>query len=89
MNFKACFTFFPYKSDTVSKEVKYFAEKLKKTFEELNVNIVEYEKSLTRIPILKVWKAVLKMLVNNLIYLCRKLFYFPHKYIYLYYFIYF
>jgi hypothetical protein len=67
-------TFFPYKSENVSKEVIYFADKLKETFKELNANVVEYDKALTTIPILKTWKAVMKMLLNNLIYVFRGIF---------------
>ncbi len=67
-------TFFPYKQENVSKEVLYFAEKLKETFKELNANVVEYDKALTTISILKTWKAVIKILFNNLIYIFRKIF---------------
>ncbi len=67
-------TFFPYENGSVSPEILYFSEKLKKTFEELKVNIVDYDEALTAIPLYKVWKAVTKMLVNNLIYLFRNIF---------------
>ena len=72
-------TFFPHNKEHVSREIQYFSEKLKKTFEELNVNIVKYEKALVKIPLLKVWKAVLKMLLNNILYLIRNIFGLPQK----------
>lgn len=67
-------TFFPYKKDGLSNEIIDFSKKLKKTFEELNVNIVDYDKALLTIPLFKVWKAVLKMLINNILYVFRKIF---------------
>ncbi len=72
-------TFFPYDEGKISSEILNFNTKLKKTFEELNVNIVPYKEALTTIPILKVWKAVLKMLLNNIVYLFRSLLGLPQK----------
>lgn len=72
-------TFFPFVAESVSSEIKYFATKLRKTFEELNVNIVPYEESLTTISLFKVWKAVIKMLLNNALYLFRQTFHLSQK----------
>lgn len=72
-------TFFPYDVNKVSSEIMHFAEKLEQTFKELNVNIIPFEESLTKVPISKVLKSVLKMCINNIIYLFRKTFRLPQK----------
>ena len=66
--------FFPCEEKNISPEILYFAKKLKKTFEEMKVNIVPYEDSLTKVSIFKTWKFVLKILVNNLFYLSSIIF---------------
>lgn len=72
-------TFFPYKREEISDEIFNFSEKLNETFKELRVNVVDYDKALTTIPLLKVWKAVFKMLLNNVLYALREIFRLPQK----------
>ncbi len=72
-------TFFPYDEKKISPEILYFFKKLNEIFSKLNVNVVPYDLALTKVPFLKVGKAVFKMLLNNLIYLFRKLFSLPQK----------
>ena len=71
--------FFPYEEKNISTEILYFVKKLKKAFEEMKVNIVPYEDSLTKTPILKTCKFVLKILINNFFYILRMIFYLPQK----------
>jgi hypothetical protein len=54
-------TFFPFDEVKVSSEVLYFRQKLEDTFNELHVNIVPYEESLTMIPLRKVFRNIIKM----------------------------
>lgn len=75
-------TFFPYEEKYLNKNIKEFIDLLKKTFEELNVNIVPFEKSLTKVPILKVYKNLLNIIINNTIYFFRYIFRLPQKNIY-------
>lgn len=72
-------TFFPYVGSGLSKDITDFNEKLKATFKELNVNIVPYEESLTKVPLLKSLKSVLKVLLNNIIYTGRSILGFSQK----------
>ncbi len=72
-------TFFPHIDPKTSLEVKNFADKLLKTFEELKVNIVPFEKSLTTVPLQKVLKSFSKICINNCIYILRIIFKQPQK----------
>lgn len=72
-------TFFPYDKDSVSREVISFKNKLENTFKDLNVNIVPYDKSLVKIPLYKVFRAVFKMMVSNMVYIIRFVFKLPQK----------
>ncbi len=67
-------TFFPYNPDDVSSEVLLFSRKLEKTFQDLHVNIVPYEDSLTLIPLYKVAKNIFKIFFANIIYISRGIF---------------
>ncbi len=67
-------TFFPYNPDDVSSEVLLFSRKLEKTFQDLHVNIVPYEDSLTLIPLYKVAKNTFKIFFANIIYISRGIF---------------
>jgi hypothetical protein len=64
-------TFFPYVDKNISENIVKFSQRLKETFQELNVNIVPYEKSLIKIPLYKVYKNVIKILINNVLYSIR------------------
>ncbi|MDQ5948944.1 MAG: hypothetical protein QG589_69 [Patescibacteria group bacterium] len=66
-------TFFPFDKTQVSPEVLYFRQKLEDTFNELHVNIVPYGESLTVIPLHKVFRNILKILVANCMYGVRSL----------------
>ena len=72
-------TFFPHVKENASKNIISFSEKLKETFKDLSVNVVPYNESLTKVPLAKSLKSVLKVLVNNLIYSFRHTFGFPQK----------
>lgn len=74
-------TFFPYVGE-VSDNIKNFSVLLRKTFEELNVNIVPFEKALIVIPLKKTLKSFLRICINNIIYFYRYIFGIPQKDIY-------
>lgn len=82
MSDKMNVTFFPYINPETSQEVKDFTKNLKKIFEELKVNIVPFEKSLTKVPYRKIIKSFLKILGNNLMYIIRLISDRPQKNIY-------
>jgi hypothetical protein len=66
-------TFSPY-SDEASTEVRDFSEKLKESFERLNVKVVPYNEIWIKIHFLKRVNRFLKYILNNLIFLLRKTF---------------
>lgn len=72
-------TFFPYYSDNLSANIINFKKKLEKVFAELNVNIVPYEEALTTIPLTKVWKNVIKIVLNNILFKFRNIFGLPQS----------
>ncbi|MEK7538327.1 MAG: hypothetical protein AAB552_00655 [Patescibacteria group bacterium] len=66
-------TFFPYDPRSASAQVLKFLQQLEKTFLELNVNIVPYEKALVKIPTRKILKKVYLLSLNNLFYVLEKI----------------
>lgn len=72
-------TFFPYEKDKVSQSEILFTNKLNQIFEELKVNIVPYNETLTKIPLSRVFKSVLKVLINNVVYIFKKIFNLPQN----------
>ena len=75
-------TFFPNIDSKTSLEVRNFAGKFLKVFEELKVNIVPFDKSLMTVPLKKTLKSFLKICINNLVYIFRKIFKQSQKSIY-------
>lgn len=76
-------TFFPIEGKNISQNVLHFRDRLKKTLIDLNVNIVPYEKSLTKISLFKAFKSLFKVILNNIIYAINKIFHLPEKNIYM------
>lgn len=72
-------TFFPVVSKYLSKEIIDFSKQLEKTFKELNVNVVPYNEALVTIPMTKVIRLVLKVLLSNILYLFRLILKLPQK----------
>lgn len=62
-------TFFPVMGKDVDEEIIAFSDKLKKTFIELGVSVLDYESCLERVLLRKRVKRVVSVLVNNLKYL--------------------
>lgn len=71
-------TFFPY-TKNVSENIFNFKGKLEEIFKELNVNIVPYNESITKIPLIKVLRVLFKMVLNNILFVFRKIFNLPQK----------
>ena len=66
-------TFFPRIGKNIDKDAIDFSEKLKKSFEELKVNIVPYENSLEKVSWLSSFRRIGFLLHNNLSYFLGKL----------------
>ncbi len=67
-------TFFPIIEKETSREVRDFGILLKKTFDELKVNIVPYDQALERLPLRKIIRNVCKLIINDCIYIVKKIF---------------
>lgn len=64
-------TFFPHEKNKVSKNILSFADDLKKSLEELGVNIVPYEDSLFVMPIWRICRRFFRILTNNTKYVVQ------------------
>lgn len=60
-------TFFPHDQENINENIKSFSEELKKTLLELGVNIIPYEEALGKVPLHKVLKRGILILLNNTI----------------------
>ena len=67
-------TFFPTISSNISPDVLAFVELLKKSLQEIGVNIVPYEEATELMPLKKVVTRAFKILAGNLIYIIKNLF---------------
>jgi hypothetical protein len=59
-------TFFPYKEETTSENVKRFIEVLKKSFDRLGVEQVPYENALVEISLFRALKRALLIILRNI-----------------------
>ena len=60
-------TFYPYDQNNVSEETKNFRIQLEKTFARLKVNTVPYESSFVIVPLSKILRRLLLIILNNFI----------------------
>jgi hypothetical protein len=67
-------TFFPYDETKISAELKSFVGDFIAALEQLNVNIIPYEKSLHKISLYKVCKRLIYIALNNSLYAVSKFF---------------
>lgn len=66
-------TFYPKRGSGISKNVDDFNDKLIKAFNDLKVNIVPYSESLEKVQLKKRIKRFIKLNLNNLLWIFRKL----------------
>ena len=77
---KLVFTFFPYSSESCSRETLIFKDLLEAALLELGVRIVPYEKSLEKISIATILKRFLKICANNFLYTVLEMINKDHSY---------
>ena len=61
-------TFYPYDTDSVSKEVREFGERLEASLRRLKVNLVPFNEALISVPFWKTFFRGLKIIANNVLY---------------------
>lgn len=76
-------TFFPDCSQDISQTTIDFSRELRRTLEELKVNIVPYEDAIEYLSILKVAQRFFKLSINNIIYTVRAALGLPQKSIFI------
>jgi hypothetical protein len=67
-------TFYPHDPARVSSTVKGFSQELEASLIRVGVRVIPYQKSLIRVPIHKVIVRGVRLVMNNVVYACRKVF---------------
>jgi len=72
-------TFFPYDEKAVGENILNFKRKLEESFLRLNVNVIPYKDSLHRIRLSKVLMRVIKILLNNFLFVVESIYKTPER----------